>query len=436
MDKGTIARPAPGEILRRADAIKPILLEIMTVQPRRDFLKLALGVSVAPVLLAQSGTNAGGERAPARLPIPSTGSKIKSIETFTSGSLSIVRVRTDSGQEGYGQIAPYNADISATVLHRMVAPQALGQDPAALDALSDRCVEANYKFPWSFVCRALAGLDTALWDLHGKTAGKSVCELLGGKPRALPVYGSSMSRDIKPVDEAARLARLRDEKGYRAFKIRVGKVCGHDEDQWPGRTEELVPTVRKAIGDDIALLADGNSCYTPPRAIAVGRLMQDQGYCHFEEPCPYWELDWPAEVAAALDMAVAGGEQDNDLAQWRRMVRMGAVDIVQPDVCYVGGLTRALRVATMAAEAGRPCVPHSANVSMVSVFTLHLLAAIPNAGPHMEFSIEPGKAAAELYHPALEVRDGQVAIPAGPGWGVTINPAWLANADHQVSRLE
>ena len=193
---------------------------------------------------------------------PSTGSRIKSIETFTNGSLSIVRVRTDSGQEGYGQIAPFNADISATVLHRMVAPHALGKDPADLDAISDRCVEANYKFPWSFVCRALAGLDTALWDLHGKTAGKSVCELLGGKPRPVPVYGSSMRRDIKPADEAARLARLRDEQGFRAFKIRIGKVCGHDEDQWPGRTEELVPAVRKAIGDDVALLVDGNSCYT------------------------------------------------------------------------------------------------------------------------------------------------------------------------------
>ena len=176
------------------------------MQPRREFLKMALGASATPMLLAQGRTGPDGNQTGTRLPIPSTGSKIKSIETFTSGSLSIVRVRTDSGQEGYGQIAPFNADISATVLHRKVAPQALGEDPAALDAISDRCVEANYKFPWSFVCRALAGLDTALWDLHGKTAGKSVCELLGGKPRPLPVYGSSMRRDIKPEDEAARLA--------------------------------------------------------------------------------------------------------------------------------------------------------------------------------------------------------------------------------------
>ena len=102
------------------------------MQPRRDFLKTALGISVAPAFPAQSRTISGGERAGRRLPIPSTGSKIKSVETFTSGSLSIVRVRTDTGQEGYGQIAPFHADISATVLHRMVAPQTLGKDPANL----------------------------------------------------------------------------------------------------------------------------------------------------------------------------------------------------------------------------------------------------------------------------------------------------------------
>jgi L-alanine-DL-glutamate epimerase-like enolase superfamily enzyme len=400
---------------------------------RRTFLKSAVGASLASFAWSGSKISRASESAGARRPIVSTGSKIKSIETFTRGSLSIVRVRTDSGQEGYGQIAPFNADISATVLHRMVAPQVLGKDPAGLDAISDRCVEANYKFPWSFVCRALAGVDTALWDLHGKTAGKSVCELLGGKPRPLPVYGSSMRRDIKPADEAARLTRLRDEWGYRAFKIRIGKVCGHDEDEWPGRTEELVPTVRKAIGDKCALHVDGNSCYTPDRAIEVGKLLAAHRVDHFEEPCPYWELEWTAQVAAALDVPVAGGEQDNDLAQWRRMMALHAVDIVQPDICYIGGLTRALRVADMAAKTNLPCVPHSANLSLVTIFTLHMLGAIRNAGPFLEYSIEPTSWTDGLFEPALKVVDGKVAIPSGPGWGVTLSKDWLAKAERRVS---
>jgi L-alanine-DL-glutamate epimerase-like enolase superfamily enzyme len=365
-----------------------------------------------------------------------TGRKIQTIETFTRGqTLSVVRIRTEDGSEGYGQISTFDADISATVLHRKIAPHALGRDPADFDSISDRAIEANYKFPWSFVCRALSGVDTAIWDLLGKLQGKSVCELLGGTPRPIPVYGSSMSRTIKPADEAKRLVRLRDAKGFRAFKVRVGSVCGHDRDQWPGRTEELIPTVRKAVGDDVALLADGNSCYTPAKAIEVGRLMEEHNFCHFEEPCPYWELEWTAKVAAALTMPVAGGEQDNDLAQWRRMIRMRAVDIVQPDLLYVGGLTRGLRVARMAARTKLRCVPHSANLAMVTVFTLHMFGAIPNAGDHVEFTIEPNDWATELYRPLLEVRDGRVPIPAGPGWGITVNPDWLAKAQRQQSKL-
>jgi L-alanine-DL-glutamate epimerase-like enolase superfamily enzyme len=363
-----------------------------------------------------------------------SGLKIQSVESFVvNNSLAFVRVKADDGAEGIGQIAPFDADISATVLHRKIAPLTLGIDPYDFEAISDRCIEANYKFPWSYVCRALCGLDTALWDLRGKREKKSVCALLGGKPRPLPVYGSSMSRSIKPQAEAERLVKLRDAKGFAAFKIRIGKVCGHDQDEWPGRTEELVPAVRQAIGDKAALLVDGNSCYTPKKAIEVGRMLEQNNIWHFEEPCPYWELEWTAEVAAALQVPVAGGEQDNDLAQWRRMIQMKAVDITQPDVCYVGGLTRSLRVALMAAEAGLPCVPHSANLSMVTVFTLHLCGAIPNFGAHVEFTIEKNDWTENIYQPALNVTDGKVAIPADPGWGVTVNPDLLARAQRQAS---
>jgi L-alanine-DL-glutamate epimerase-like enolase superfamily enzyme len=359
---------------------------------------------------------------------------IEKIESYVQGEqIGVVRVQTDDGAEGWGQLSPFNADIAAMVLHRQIAPFALGRDAHDLDGLVDGVMEETYKFPGSYVCRALTGLETALWDLQGKVAGKSVCELLGGKPRPFPVYGSSMRRDITPEEEADRLARLRDRHGYGAFKVRVGKKTGHDQDQWPGRTEALAPAVRKAVGDDVTLLADGNSCFTPARAIEVGKLLEDHNFGHFEEPCPYWELEWTAQVAAALEIPIAGGEQDYDLQQWRRIIAMHCVDIAQPDICYIGGMTRALRVARMAAEAGLPCVPHSANHSLVTVFTLHMMGAIPNAGPHVEFSIEPQHWVRDLYSPLLEVNDGKVMIPDGPGWGVTLNPEWLGKADRRVS---
>jgi L-alanine-DL-glutamate epimerase-like enolase superfamily enzyme len=248
-----------------------------------------------------------------------------------------------------------------------------------------------------------------------------------------------MRRDIAPGDEAERLARLQDVHGYAAFKFRIGRECGHDEDEWPGRTEAIVPAVRKALGDDAALLVDANSCYTPKKAIEVGRMLEDNGVCHFEEPCPYWELEWTAEVTRALDVDVAGGEQDCSLSQWRRIVDMRAVDVVQPDVCYVGGLTRTLQVAKMAQDAGLACTPHSANLSMVTVFTLHLMGAIENAGPYVEFSIEPADYypwQEGLFAPPLVARDGKVEIPDGPGWGVEIDQNWLAGADYRISALD
>ena len=410
---------------------------------RRDLLKAAaLGIVSGSVLEASRATT-GRRRAGQRINDPiatykaalkKSGQRIMSVETFTKGHVSFVRIRTNDGGEGWGQISTYDADISAMIMHRKIARHAIGKDPADIDAIVDRCIEANYKYPWSFVCRALSGLDTAIWDLLGKREKKSVCELLGGRIRPIVAYGSSMSRSIKPKDEAERLLRLKEKKGYRAFKIRVGSVNGHDRDQWPGRTEELVPTVRKAIGDGTALLVDGNSCYTAPKAIEVGKLLAESNVCHFEEPCPYWELEWTAKVTKAISVPVAGGEQDNDLAQWRRMIRMRAVDIVQPDILYIGGLTRALRVAAMAAKKNMPCVPHSANLGLVTLFTMHMLAAIPNAGPHLEFSIEKTPWAEDLYNPALEVNDGVVPIPEGPGWGVTINEKWLDSAKRQISQ--
>ena len=171
-------------------------------------------------------------------------------------------------------------------------------------------------------------------------------------------------------------------------------------------------------------------------------MLADYGICHFEEPCPYWDFEWTAEVTRALQsfaINVAGGEQDCNLSNWRRIINMRAFDIVQPDICYVGGLTRALRVAAMARKAGLPCVPHSANLSLVTLFSLHMMGAIENAGPYVEFSIEgldyyPWQA--ELFHPALEVRDGRIQIPAGPGWGVEINTDWLARATYQISETD
>nr|WP_298686012.1 mandelate racemase/muconate lactonizing enzyme family protein [uncultured Dongia sp.] len=365
--------------------------------------------------------------------------KIKTLETFSNQAVGFVRVTTDDGRQGWGQVSTYNADITCQIFHRQVARYALGADALDIETLVTAIPEREHKFPGSYLMRALTGLDTALWDLRGKIEGKSVCELLGGKPRPFPVYASSMKRgEITPKEEAARFIKLRDAHGYDAFKFRVGKECGHDEDEWPGRTDEIVPLIRKTLGDDVRLLVDGNSGYTPKKAIEVGRMLEQNGIIHFEEPCPYWEYHWTKEVKEALKLDVTGGEQDCDLALWRFAIDMRAVDVVQPDVCYLGGINRTMKVVNMAKAAGLPVTPHSANQSLVTVFTLHLMGAIENAGPYVEYSIEgldyyPWETG--LFDPVLVAKDGKVQIPEGPGWGVEIRKDWLDKAQYQKSEL-
>lgn len=365
--------------------------------------------------------------------------KLKSIESFCTKLVGFVRVTSIDGAQGWGQVSTYHSDIAAQVLHRQVASHVLGRDTTDLDDLLDTVTEREHKFPGSYICRAIAGLDTAIWDLRGKVAGQPVTALIGGTPGRIRAYASSMKRDITPKDEAERLRRLGGEHGFTAFKMRAGAEVGRNKDEWPGRTEEIIPTMRKAL-PDADLLIDANSCYSPPRAIEVGRMLQDHGFCHFEEPCPYWELEQTKEVADALAIDVTGGEQDYYLPIWCQMIGMRAVDVVQPDILYLGGIARTQRVCKVAADAGLPVTPHCANLSLVTLFTMHLLRAIPNAGKYLEFSIEGPD-----YYPWQEglfvqspyaIDDGHVTVTDAPGWGIKVNPEWLARSDYRISALD
>jgi L-alanine-DL-glutamate epimerase-like enolase superfamily enzyme len=362
--------------------------------------------------------------------------RIVSVETLLRDRLAVVRVRTDDGIEGIGQTAPYEAGQTVRVLHSMVAPLVLGRDPWDVETLGDEVLRTHYKFPSSFLHRALAGVDTALWDVLGKAAGQPVAKLVGGHARAsVPMYASSMRRDITPEEEAERLRALIDEQGFRAVKIRVGEAMGRDTDAAPGRTERIVPLMRRELGDDIAISADANGGFTAARAVRVGRTLEDHGYFHFEEPVPFADIERSAQVAAALDIPVSGGEQDISLPQFHRMIAGNAVDIVQPDICYIGGLSRARKVAVLAEAAGIPCTPHCANDSLLQVFSLHLAAAMPACFHAQEWSAERTPWTEGVYEPVLRVVDGSVAAPTEPGWGVELVPSFVQSAVRETSRL-
>lgn len=367
----------------------------------------------------------------------STDNDVVKIESFCNEFVGFVKITLRDGSTGWGQVSTYHSDITCQVLHRQVAPWVMGQDTTDLDDLLDLVTEREHKFPGSYLRRAMAGFDTAVWDMRGKRAGKSVCELLGGKPGKLRAYASSMKRDISPKDEALRIQRLRDQFGFDAFKFRVGAEVGRNVDEWPGRSEEIVPIIREAVGEGMDLLVDANSCYTPESAIELGKLLEQNGIVHFEEPCPYWKPEQTKQVTDALAIDVTGGEQDCDLSWWQHVIDMRAVDIVQPDVCYLGGISRTMRVVKMAESASLPVTPHCANWSLVTLFTAHLLKAIPNAGKYLEFSIE-----GEDYYPwqyglykrdPYVIDDGKLTIVDEPGWGIDIRDEWLEASTYQVS---
>ena len=365
--------------------------------------------------------------------------KIKKLETFTKPFVSFVKTTLEDGSVGFGQMSTYHADITVQIFHKQVAPWILNKSWEDFNDIENLVLEKEHKFPGSYLLRAIAGLDTSLWDLKGKMQNQPVTSLIGGKSGVLKVYGSSMKRDISAIDEAERFKKLYQEKGIDAFKFRIGAECGRGLDEWEGRTQDIVQTINKSLDKAVKKLVDANSCYSSDQAIEIGKLLEDNNVSHFEEPCPYWEPEQTKIVTDALSIDVTGGEQDCDLRIWKDMVDRKIVNIFQPDVMYLGGLTRTLQVAKIIEDGGYICTPHAANLSLVTICTMHLLKAIPNAGPYLELSIE-----GEDYYPwqqklflddPFEVKNGCVDISDKPGWGVEINPSWLETSEYRISEI-
>jgi L-alanine-DL-glutamate epimerase-like enolase superfamily enzyme len=211
---------------------------------------------------------------------------------------------------------------------------------------------------------------------------------------------------------------------------------GMDRDAAPGRTEKIVPRVREVLGYGVEINADANGGFSAHRAVEVGRLLEAHGFHHFEEPCPYDEYANTKAVADALDIPVAGGEVESSPERLVDTVERRVVDIVQPDVGYLGGVTRVKRIAELAEARGMPCTPHCAYQSMHQVFVVHLAAAMPSMYQRQEWGIEPTHERLKwLYEPHLEMRGGAVEVPEGPGWGVEVSSEFLKAAGSRVTKV-
>jgi L-alanine-DL-glutamate epimerase-like enolase superfamily enzyme len=354
---------------------------------------------------------------------------IASLELLRNGRTYLVRARSTDGAEGL--IVP-NADrmrdLYPVFLNRVV-PFFVGKDARELEPLLEEFYrhDSNYKLQGLALWVNAAAAEFALLDLLGKLTSQSVGELLGGVLRKdIAIYRASGNRGNTPAQEIEYLKKIVAESGAKALKFRLGGRMSQNADSPPGRSEKLIPLVRETFGDAMTLYADANSSYDVPKAIEIGRLMEKYKYGFFEEPVPFDHLDDTKQVADALDIPVAGGEQEFSLWGFRWMIHHRAVDVVQPDLHYFGGYIRCLRVARMAAEAGLPCTLHMSG-GLGYVDALHYMSCIPNALAFQEYKGQSG-IPVTCATSSLQPKDGIVRVPSGPGMGYTVDPDFVRKA--------
>jgi len=354
---------------------------------------------------------------------------IESIDLLRKGKQHYVRVRSKDGAEGIS-LDNNRAQYLAPIFLQRVAPFFIGKDARLLE---DHLWElyrwgSNYKLQGLAFWSPVAWVEFAILDLLGRVSDKSMGELLGGVIRKrVPFYVASGRRDTTPEEEIDYLRGLIDETGAKAIKYRVGGRMSRNEDALPGRTPKLIELSRKELGDAMAIHADSNSSYDPPQAIEVGRMLEDIGAVYFEEPCPFDHLEDTRKVTDTLSIPVAGGEQE--YSQWRFQwaIENRAVDIVQPDLHYYGGLIRSIRVSRMAEVLNIPTTVHISG-GFGFIYMLHFASRTPKIGGWQEYkrNIEDY---ADWFDPPLRIENGSLTVPEGPGVGIVDTNRVLKGAE-------
>ena len=312
---------------------------------------------------------------------------IATIELLKGPGDFLVRVRSKDGAEGLAAGHPSVLETTWPILTKRVAPFFIGKDARDLESLVDGVYleDSNYKWQGLAFWVPVASVEIAILDLLGKVAGKPLGELLGTVTRRdVAVYRASGNRGNSPEAEMAYLARLVEETGARAIKFRLGARMRFDDDS-TRRDLALIALTRKTFGDGMTIYADANGSYDIPTALRIGRIMHDHRLAFLEEPVPFDFYDETRQIADALPIPVAGGEQESSLRRFRWMIEHKGVDVVQPDLLYFGGFVRSIRVARMAASAGIPCTPHMSGGGLGYLYVAHFASCVPNAGPYQEF---------------------------------------------------
>jgi len=357
---------------------------------------------------------------------------IESLDLLRQGDSFLCRVRSRDGATGLS-VGHSGLKVLYPLFVHNLQPFFVGKDARDLDLLLEKVFVYSFNFRYNGISigTPLATIELAILDLLGRIARKPFGQLIGDIHHPeVSVYQATEYRE-KQVEESLELIR-RDVAEYdaRALKIKVGGLMFMTTDiravAPEGRTETIIPLVRKTFGDRMALYADANGFYSVEDAIRVGKLLEEHRYGFFEEPVMF---DWHEEtrqVADALALPIAGGEQEYSLHGFRWLIANDALQIVQPDTYYFGGMIRSLQVARMAAAFGKSCTPHMSGGGLGFLYMAHFVSALPNATPHHEFKGLRTSVPFECRTSPLKVVGGRIKVPTGPGFGVDIDPAFVA----------
>jgi D-arabinonate dehydratase len=367
----------------------------------------------------------------------------------------LVELGTDDGEVGIGESAIYGgpASVVETMIHDELAPRILGEDPTRPEWLWQVMTGRSHQHGDGGVLpAAVSGLDIAMWDLMARKANLPLYRLLGGYRDEVRAYASAgFYAEGKDAEGLAEEVRGYVEAGFRHVKIKVGRTTDTpvnplvhmDAPDFATVTfaEDLrrVGAVRNAVGEDVHLMVDANNAWTKPTALEAGREFERLGVHWFEEPVATDNREGSAALAAALTVPVAGYETRTGLAGFRDLIADGAVEIVQPDVIWSGGITVCRRIAALAVAAGLPCVPHVFSTAVSLAANLHFVASIPNSYL-LEFDQNPNALRTELLDQPIEPDErGIVTVPDGPGLGVRLDPETLrryATAEPRTTEVD
>ncbi len=357
---------------------------------------------------------------------------IKSLELLRYKSSFLCRVRSSDGAEGIS-VGHGGMNSLYPIFLNALKPFFIGKDARDLDLLLEKVFiyKLNFRLSGIAIGIPLATIEFAILDMLGHIANKSIGRLIGEiHHRRVPVYQATEYRE-KPLEESLELIK-RDVAEYNAHavKIKVGGLMFMTKDinavGPEGRTEKIIPLIRKTFGDEMFLYADANGFYSVDEAIRVGKLLEEYGYGFFEEPVLFDWYEETKQAADALTIPIAGGEQEYSLHGFRWLIANDGLQIVQPDNYYFGGMIRSMKVARMAEAFGKPCTPHMSGGGLGYLYMIHFVSALPNAFAHHEFKGLRTNVQFECKTSPLSVVDGKIKVPTGPGLGIEIDPDFIA----------